>query len=230
MPDEKDLTAELENLKNQLSAMQEERDALKAAAGEAPPDLEGLKTNRDSILHEKKQLEKKYRDLEKKLEAHEKEKDQSQKKALEDQQKYKELWELEKQAAETIKAQMTESKKQSNFKDSLIAAGLNPKYVKYATAEIDQIQFDENLRPVNASAFIETYKTEYPTFFNSQESAPQPKPITDSAQPSLTGTKQQPVSIQWINAQKNNIPNMTAEQYKEFMQKVDAAVAAGQVK
>ena len=220
------IQAELEKLKSELADTRQERDALKAAAGEAPPDTEGLKKNRDAILDEKKQVEKENKALAAKLAAYEKEKETNQKKSLEEQNKYKELWELEKANIEKVQAQMVESQKKSAFKDILISAGLNPKFVKFALNDISQIQFDESHNPVNADTFVESYKQEYPSFFNSKISTP---PKTDSVQPSLTGTQQQPITTEWINQQKNKIPNMTKEEYKQFQDKIETARLAGQL-
>lgn len=214
-----DLQSEIEKLKGKLDEVSQERDALKAAAGQSPPDLEGLKNNRDEILAELKTERAARKKLEAEQDKFKTEQEKEKKKALLEQEKFKDLYELELKEKENLKTEMVQNQRTASFERIALEKGINPRMLKYAKAEINQIEFDEESHePKNADVFFTAFKENYPQFFNSKEGTT--KPTTDSAQPNLTGTQQKPLT-------REEIARMSSEEWKKREAEIDRLAEEG---
>lgn len=162
-----------------------------AAGGNA--ELEGIKKNRDDILKEK-------RELQKRLEALETENKAREAKAAEEQGKFKELYEKAKTEAETIKTASLERIKAANLK---IAAALNGFNVEYLEA-IKGVEFTDDGELVDAKTFFKELKEKKPLFF------------TDAGNQSPVGVDSKKTAIHGTGTQQA----LTKDEHKDHVTKI----------
>lgn len=131
-------------------------------------DLDGLKRNRDEILAEKKNLEKRLKKFEQ--EAAEREQ-----KELEEKGKFKELYEKTHSELLTMKQRLEFEKVAKKFSFD----------TDYSDVVMNRVQFDKDGKVVEAETFFETLKNERPKLFNDDKKEVLPvdtsKPKSDAA-------------------------------------------------
>lgn len=132
-------------------------------------ELEGLKKNRDEILREKK-------DLEKRLKKFEAEAEERAKKEMEEKGKFKELYEKTNSDYLSLKRRLefdTVAKKYSFDTD-------------YSDVVLNRVQFDESGKIVDAEKFFNELKTERPKLFNEEKKE---IPAVDTSKPKADAAK-----------------------------------------
>jgi len=187
---------EVAELQKQNEALKAELEKLKKEIAEnrIPSDLEGLKRNRDELLKEKKELQKRYEEL---LAKQEEEK----KRKMEEEGKYKELLEKERAEKEKILKEKEEVLRKSNLLLAAQKHGFNTKYIKL----LDDVEFDENGKIVNEEEYFNKKKEEDPILFtNTKKNVP----ATDAGKPK--------VFDKGHIFTREEVRNMDLETYKKF--------------
>ena len=159
--------------------MAEADDKKKAKDGDIPAedsgseDLDGLKKNRDSILGEKKALQKKYDALVTKVEKQEED-------ALTEKEEFKTLYEKEKEKNEKLQSEIVTGKQKAAFTAEALKAGMGIEYVEviYPMAE-----WNESGGLVGSEALFKNLKETKPALFSEPK-----KTTTDSTKAPLTKT------------------------------------------
>lgn len=131
-------------------------------------ELEGLKKNRDEILAEKKNLEKR-------LKKFEEEATEREKKEMEEKGKFKELYEKSNDELISLKRRLGFDKVAKKFSFD----------TDYTDVVLNRVQFDESGNIVDADKFFSELKNERPKLFNDEKKEITPvdtsKPKADAA-------------------------------------------------
>ena len=195
---------------NGQSAEPEVQEAQEGGTSPAGEDLEGIKSNRDAILKEKKALQRK-------LDALVKEQETIKTKELEEKEKWRELYEKGKTELETWKNKHKESERKRKLETICLEKGYNPKY----SSLLEGVEYDEDGNVTNADTIFAQMKESDPNLFT--DATGQPIKV-DSKKPNLTGTTNQaPVSRAEYNEmmQKISVGKLTADDFNSLMVRIE---------
>lgn len=131
--------------------------------------LEGLKKNRDEILAEKKNLEKR-------LKKFEQEATEREKKEMEEKGKFKELY-------DKANSELTSMKRRLEFDSVAKKFSFD---TDYSDVVLNRVQFDESGKIVDAEKFFNELKTERPKLFNEEKKE---IPAVDTSKPKADAAK-----------------------------------------
>jgi hypothetical protein len=152
-------------------------------------ELDGLRKNRDEILREKKELEKRLKKFE--VEAEERAK-----KEMEEKGKFKELYEKTNSEYLSLKRRLEFDKVAKKYSFD----------TDYSDVVLNRVQFDESGKVIDAETFFAELKTERPKLFNDERKE---IPATDTSKPKADAAK-----FQHIYTRKE-LAEMSQEDYEK---------------